>query len=99
MHLIYSCELESKDTTDTRTTASYLNLFLNIDTDFTLKSMKNGMMQTSQLTISHFSAVTYHMILRMFLPFLNLYVLLVFVHTILTSYTGVCSNRVLMRKD
>ena len=33
LHLIYPSELEIKDTTDTRRTASYLDLFLNIDTD------------------------------------------------------------------
>ena len=33
LHLIYPSELEIKDTTDIRRTASYLDLFLNIDTD------------------------------------------------------------------
>ena len=33
LHLIYPSELEIKDTTATRRTASYLELFLNIDTD------------------------------------------------------------------
>lgn len=33
---LHPIELEIEDTTDTRRTASYINLFLNIETDFTL---------------------------------------------------------------
>ena len=33
LHLIYPKELEIKETTETRRSASYLDLFLNIDTD------------------------------------------------------------------
>ena len=38
LHLIYPSELEIKDTTDTRRSASYLDLFLEIDTDGRLKT-------------------------------------------------------------
>ena len=59
MHLIYPSELEIKDNTDTRRIGSYLDLFFNIDTDFTVKYVTNG-----TNAVSHFSAETYTLFSR-----------------------------------
>ena len=73
--------------------------------DFTLQSMTNGMILTSELSIFHFSAVTYHLPRLMVFIKLNRYVILVHVHTLRTLYTRMCSlrrncsNRVVRRKD
>ncbi|CAC5383024.1 unnamed protein product [Mytilus coruscus] len=104
LNLVFPSELEMKDTTDTRRTASYLDLFLHIDTDGRLHikiyderddfntSIINFSFLASNITLSH----------RIWCLHLSGYVMLVHVHTILTSYTGNCrncSNRVMRRKD
>ena len=62
LHLIHPSQLEIKDTTDIRRTASYLDLFLNIDTDGRLHTKiydERNYFNFPIISIFHFSAVTY----------------------------------------
>ena len=78
LHLIYSSELEIKNTTDTRRTVPYLDLFLNIDTDWRLRiKMTNGMISTSQWSNSNLSAGTFPLPRRIVLTYLDWCIMLV----------------------
>ena len=87
-----------KDTTDTRRTASYLNLLLNIDTDGRLytKIYKKRddhfnfpIINFPFLSSNTPSVPSY----GVYISQLRCYVMLVHVHTIRTSYTGMCFLR------
>ena len=70
--------------------------------DFSLKSLTNGMISTSKISISPFSSVLYTLLSRMVFTCLNWYVMLVHVLPRLTAHTGVSSLRrtwVIRRKD
>ena len=108
LYLIYPSELEIKDSTDSRRTDSYLDLFLNIDTDGRLHTKIYEKLDDFNFPIINFpflssnipSASTWCLHIS-----IDTYVILVLVHTIQTSYTGVCSlrrncsNKVMRRTD
>ena len=89
-HLIYPSELEIKDTTDTRRTASYLKIFLNIDVDGRLHTKIYDKRDDFNFPIINFPFLSSNIpsALRMVFTYHNWYVILVLVHTIRTSYTS-----------